>query len=169
MGNRFGAYNEATNETTPFNFPGPMAPSSVLREGDTVYIGCKEEFGVYDLRYPREPLQDYFVYHMNSYLQDIHFDRFHNVWAVENRKNNVSVYWQYVRHDVRVRHPDERLAPDLPVHRQPGTPLVRGKRAEQAWHVPHGTVQLFRVRDAGHRRQRSRSSPGWRPSATASG
>jgi streptogramin lyase len=95
VGNRFGAYNEATNETTPFNFPGPMAPSSVLRLGDTVYIGCKEEFGVYDLRYPSEPLQDYFVYHMNSYLQDIHFDRFHNVWAVENRKNNVSVYWQY--------------------------------------------------------------------------
>ena len=93
-GNRFGAYNEATNETAHFNFPGPMAPSSVLREGDTVYIGCKEEVGEYDLRYPGEPLLDHFVYHMDSYLQDIHFDRFDNVWAVENTKNNVSVYWR---------------------------------------------------------------------------
>jgi virginiamycin B lyase len=93
-GNRFGAYQEVTNKTSAFDFPGPMAPSSILRRGDSVFIGCKEEVGEYDLRFPEEPLLDHFVYHMDSYLQDIHFDRFNNVWAVEYAKNNVSVYWR---------------------------------------------------------------------------
>ena len=93
-GNRFGAYTEATNETAHFNFPGPMAPTSVLRRGDTVWLGCKEEVGEYDLRFPDEPFGDHFVYHMDSYLYDIHFDRFDNIWAVENAKNNVGVYWR---------------------------------------------------------------------------
>ena len=60
-GNRFGAYKEADNKTSTFDFPGPMAPSSVLRRGDMLYIGCKDEVGVYDLRFPEEPLMDYFV------------------------------------------------------------------------------------------------------------
>ena len=93
-GNRFGAYQEATNKTSTFDFPGPMAPTSILRRGDSVYIGCKEEVGEYDLRFPREPLLDHFVYHMDSHLRDIHFDRFGNVWAVEYARNNVSVYWR---------------------------------------------------------------------------
>ena len=93
-GNRFGAYKEAGNTTTTFDFPGPMAPSSILRWGDSVFIGCKEEIGEYDLRFPDEPFLDHFVDHMDSYLRDIHFDRFGNVWAVEYEKNNVSVYWR---------------------------------------------------------------------------
>jgi streptogramin lyase len=93
-GNRFGAYKEADNKTSTFDFPGPMAPSSVLRRGDAVYIGCKEEVGEYDLRFPEEPLLDHFVYNMDSYLYDIRFDRFDNVWFVENAKNKVGVYWR---------------------------------------------------------------------------
>jgi streptogramin lyase len=91
-GNRFGAYTEQDNHTATFSFPGPMAPSSVLRRGDAVWLGCKEEVGEYDLR-TREFL-DHFVYHMDSYLRDIHFDRLSNVWAVQYAKNNVSVYWR---------------------------------------------------------------------------
>jgi streptogramin lyase len=93
-GNRFGAYTEATNETANFDFPGPMAPTSVLRRGDTVWLGCKEEVGEYDLRFPEEPLIDHFVYKYGSYLYDIHFDRIGNVWFVENAVNKVGVYWR---------------------------------------------------------------------------
>jgi virginiamycin B lyase len=93
-GNRFGAYKEADNKTSSFDFPGPMAPSSILRRDNILFIGCKEEVGEYDLRFPEEPLQDHFVYHMDSYLRDIHLDRFNNVWAVEYARNNVSVYWR---------------------------------------------------------------------------
>jgi len=92
-GNRFGAYKEATNDTSSFDFPGPMAPSSVLRRGDILYIGCKEEVGVYDLRFPEEPLMDYFVQY-GSFVRDIHFDRFYNVWFVEYDSNKVGVYWR---------------------------------------------------------------------------
>ncbi len=93
-GNRFGAYTEATNETALFNFPGAMAPTSVLRRGDTVWLGCKEEVGEYDLRFPDEPLIDHFVYKYGSYLYDIHFDRIGNIWFVENAVNKVGVYWR---------------------------------------------------------------------------
>ena len=93
-GNRFGAYKEVDNKTSTFDFPGPMAPSSILRDGNAVFVGCKEEVGEYDLRFPDEPFLDHFVYHMDSYLQDVHFDRFGNVWAVEYAKGNVSVYWR---------------------------------------------------------------------------
>lgn len=93
-GNRFGAYTESTNETAHFNFPGPMAPTSVLRRGDTVWLGCKEEVGEYDLRFPDEPFIDHFVYKMDSYLYDIHFDRIGNIWFVENAMNKVGVYWR---------------------------------------------------------------------------
>jgi streptogramin lyase len=92
-GNRFGAYKEATNKTSNFGFPGPMAPSSVLRRGDILYIGCKEEVGVYDLRFPEEPLMDYFVQY-GSFVRDIHFDRFANVWFVEYDTGKVGVYWR---------------------------------------------------------------------------
>lgn len=93
-GNRFGAYTEATNETAHFNFPGPMAPTSVLRRGDIVWLGCKEEVGEYDLRFPDEPFVDHFVYKYGSFLYDIHFDRMGNVWFVENAVNKAGVYWR---------------------------------------------------------------------------
>jgi streptogramin lyase len=92
-GNRFGAYKEADNKTSTFDFPGPMAPSSVLRRGDILYIGCKEEVGVYDLRFPKEPLMDYFVQY-GSFVKDIHFDRSYNVWFMEYDSNKVGVYWR---------------------------------------------------------------------------
>jgi streptogramin lyase len=93
-GNRFGAFTEATNETAHFNFPGPMAPTSILRRGDIVWLGCKEEVGEYDLRFPEEPFVDHFVYNYDSYLYDIHFDRIGNIWFVENAVNKVGVYWR---------------------------------------------------------------------------
>jgi streptogramin lyase len=93
-GNRFGAYAEATNDTAHFSFPGPMAPTSILRRGDIVWLGCKEEVGEYDLRFPDEPFIDHFVYNYNSFLYDIHFDRIGNIWFVENAVNKVGVYWR---------------------------------------------------------------------------
>ncbi|OPY26587.1 MAG: Virginiamycin B lyase [Methanocella sp. PtaU1.Bin125] len=92
-GNRFGAYTEATNDTAHFNFPGPMAPTSVVRRGDIVWIGCKEEVGEYDLRFPDEPFIDHFVYNYNSFIYDIQFDRKGDIWFVENAVNKVGVYW----------------------------------------------------------------------------
>jgi streptogramin lyase len=92
-GNRFGAYKEADNNTSTFNFPGPMAPSSVLRQGDILYIGCKDEVGTYDLRFPEEPLLDHFAPY-GSFVKDIHFDRLYNVWFVEYDTGKVGVYWR---------------------------------------------------------------------------
>ncbi len=163
-GNRFGAYKEADNKTSTFDFPGPMAPSSVLRRGDILYIGCKEEVGVYDLRFPEEPLMDYFVQY-GSFVKDIHFDRFYNVWFVEYDTSKVGVYWRTYDKISDFRHTHGQLVPDLPVHRQPRAAVVRGKRHEQARDVSHGAVQLFGVCDAGRGRQnatRLRCGNRWR-------
>lgn len=91
-GNRFGAYTESDNHTALFDFPGPMAPSSVICRGNVVWLGCKEEVGELDLR--TGEFLDHFVYNMDSYLNDIHFDRMNNVWFVENRMNKVGAYYR---------------------------------------------------------------------------
>lgn len=91
-GNRVGGYEPGTNHTTTFEFPGPMAPSSVIRKGDTIWIGCKEEIGEQDLGSGK--FYDHFVYKMDSYLYDIHIDRVNNVWFVENRVNKVGAYYR---------------------------------------------------------------------------
>ncbi|CAJ36641.1 Vgb family protein [Methanocella arvoryzae] len=91
-GNRVGAYTPATNHTATFTFPGPMAPSSVIREGDTLWIGCKEEVG--ELNLVTNEFSDHFAYKMDSYLFDIHIDRLRNVWFVENKANKVGTYYR---------------------------------------------------------------------------
>lgn len=95
-GDRFGAYDERNNRTWDFYFHSwnAMAPSSIVRRGDTIWIGCDAEVGEYDLRTPDEPLRDHFVYNWGSGLRDIHFDRFGNVWFVEFDANKVGVYWR---------------------------------------------------------------------------
>ncbi len=92
----FGAYDERDNQTAdfPFHSWSDMAPSSIIRRGDTIWIGCNAEVGEYDLRTPDEPLLDHFVYNWDSYLYDIHFDRIGNVWFVEFGKGKVGVYWR---------------------------------------------------------------------------
>jgi len=91
-GNRVGAYNQGTNQTTTFDFPGPMAPSSVINEGNTLWIGCKEEVG--ELNLVTGEFYDHFVSKMDSYLYDIQIDRLGNVWFVENRMNKVGTYYR---------------------------------------------------------------------------
>lgn len=91
-GNRVGAYSPSTNHTSTYNFPGPMAPSSVIREGNTLWIGCKEEVGELDLA--TGEFYDHFVYKMDSYIYDIHIDRLRNVWFVENQANKVGTYYR---------------------------------------------------------------------------
>lgn len=91
-GNRVGAYTEADNHTATFDFPGPMAPSSVICRGHYLWIGAKEEVGELDLN--TGEFYDHFVYKMDSYLYDIHFDRMGNVWFVENYANKVGVYFR---------------------------------------------------------------------------
>ncbi|WP_424358687.1 virginiamycin B lyase family protein [Methanocella sp. MCL-LM] len=91
-GNRVGAYTPSTNHTSTFSFPGPMAPSSVIREGNTLWIGCKEEVG--ELNLVTDEFSDHFVYKMDSYLYDIEIDRLGNVWFVENRANKVGTYYR---------------------------------------------------------------------------
>ena len=83
VGNRFGAYNEADQRDDRRQFPGPMAPSSILRDGGIRSTSAvKKSSACMTCAFPGGASADYFVYHMNSYLQDIHFDRFRNVWAV---------------------------------------------------------------------------------------
>jgi streptogramin lyase len=108
-GNRVGAYAPPTNHTSTFSFPGPMAPTSVIRTGDTIWIGCKEEVGEMDLN--SGEFLDHFVYQMDSYLYDIHIDRLRNVWFVENQANKVGTYYYMYDKTIEFDIPTENSAP----------------------------------------------------------
>ena len=108
-GNRVGAYMPVTNQTTTLDFPGPMAPSSVINEGNTLWLGCKEEVGELDLI--TGEFYDHFVNKMDSYLYDIHTDRLGNVWFVENKVNKVGTYYRMYDNTIEFEIPTPESYP----------------------------------------------------------